>query len=225
MGTVRALHAEAVAPTPVRVFLVDDHELVRSGLKGFFDPEPDLEVVGEAGSVAEALAFVDRARPDVLIVDLRLPDGDGVELCREIRSRHPEATVMILTSFGDDAALVEAILAGASGYVLKTTRREELLDAVRRVAAGQSLLDPNLTTPLFARLRRSAAASEPLAKLTDQERRVLELIADGRTNAEIAGALFLAEQTVKNYVSSILSKLGLRHRTQAALFASKLDRH
>jgi two-component system, NarL family, response regulator DevR len=223
MGTVSALRAEPAEDPVIRIFLVDDHEVIRSGLRGFVDDEPDLHVVGEAGTAGEALAYLEPAAPDVVVVDLRLPDGDGVELCREIRSRHPHVRVLILTSFADDAALMEAILAGASGYLLKTTKREDLLDDVRRVAGGQSLLDPNVTSALFARLRRAAAASESLATLTEQERRVLTLIGQGMTNTEIARSMFLAEQTVKNYVSSVLGKLGLRGRTQAALFAARLD--
>jgi two-component system, NarL family, response regulator DevR len=207
----------------IRVFLVDDHELVRAGLRAFMDAEPDLEVVGEAGTAAEALVLVPAARPDVVVLDLRLPDGDGVELCREIRSRVPDAHVLMLTTFADEAALLDSILAGAAGYTLKTTRREELLADVRRVAAGESLIAPDLTTALFARIRRQGEAADRTAVLTEQERRVLDLIGEGLTNRQIGERLFLAEQTVKNYVSSVLAKLGLRHRTEAALYLAKLD--
>jgi len=207
----------------VRVFLVDDHELVRAGLRSFLDAEPDLEVVGEAGTAGEALVLVPAAAPDVVVLDLRLPDGDGVEVCREIRSRVPDTHVLMLTTFADDAALLDSILAGAAGYTLKTTRREELLADVRRVAAGQSLIAPDLTTALFARMRRQGEAADRTAVLTDQERRVLDLIGEGLTNRQIGEQLFLAEQTVKNYVSSILATLGLRRRTEAALYLARLD--
>lgn len=207
----------------VRLFLVDDHDLVRAGLRAFMDAEPDLEVVGEAGTAAEAVALVTAAEPDVVLLDLRLPDGDGVEVCREIRSRLPGANVLMLTTFADDGALLDSILAGASGYTLKTARREELLADIRSVAEGRSLISPDLTASLFARLRRREAAHGDTEALTAQERRVLDLIGEGLTNRQIGERLFLAEQTVKNYVSSVLGKLGLRHRTEAALYLARLE--
>jgi DNA-binding NarL/FixJ family response regulator len=225
MGKIEALGDAAPGDdtVTVRVFLVDDHELVRAGIRTFIDSEDDLEVVGEASTAEEALATLAGANPDLAIIDLRLPDGDGVELCREIRSRHATIRTLILTSFADETAVVDSILAGASGFLLKTTKRDQLLADIRTVARGESLIDPNVTATLFGRLRQQAAASQTLAALTDQERRVLDLIGEGLTNAEISGRLFLAEQTVKNYVSNILGKLGLKHRTQAALLVSKLD--
>ncbi|TMK86459.1 MAG: response regulator transcription factor [Actinobacteria bacterium] len=189
-------------PAGTRILLVDDHELVRAGLRAFLDAEDGLEVVGEAGTA--------RA------------DGDGVEVCREIRSRHPATRVLMLTSFADEAALIDSILAGASGYVLKATTHEGLVEAIRRVAAGESLIDPAVTAVLFRKLRGQEAAAQPLSWLTQQERRILDLMGEGLTNREIAQRLHLAEQTVKNYVSSVLSKLGLKGRTQAALYISKL---
>jgi two-component system, NarL family, response regulator DevR len=205
----------------IRVFLIDDHELIRRGLRDMLEDAPGLEVTGEAKDAAEALAFLPRANPHVLVMDVRLPDMSGVELCREVRSRHPEMRVLMLTSFEDQEALLGSILAGASGYLLKGTGQDELLDAIRRVAAGQSLVDPAVTATVFGRLRE-VDGGDPLSKLSAQERRILELIAQGLTNREIAAEIHLAEQTVKNYVSSTLTKLGLRHRTEAALFATGL---
>jgi DNA-binding NarL/FixJ family response regulator len=202
---------------------VDDHELIRQGLRACVAQEGDLEVVGESGSASEALALIPAADPDVVVLDVRLPDGTGVEVCRQIRSAHPGIRVLMLTSFPDDSALMDSIVAGAAGYVMKATRGADLLHAVREVAAGRSLLDPAVTASVFRRLRRSAARDDPLDRLTAQERRVLDLIAEGLTNREIGERLYLSEQTVKNYVSSLLAKLGMRHRTQAALFASRRD--
>jgi len=209
-------------PAGTRILLVDDHELVRAGLRAFLDAEDGLEVVGEAGTARAALAALGRGHPDVVVLDVRLPDGDGVEVCREIRSRHPATRVLMLTSFADEAALIDSILAGASGYVLKATTHEGLVEAIRRVAAGESLIDPAVTAVLFRKLRGQEAAAQPLSWLTQQERRILDLMGEGLTNREIAQRLHLAEQTVKNYVSSVLSKLGLKGRTQAALYISKL---
>jgi two-component system response regulator DevR len=213
--------AEVVDVT-TRVFLVDDHEIVRRGIADLLEPEPDLEVVGEAGSVAEALARVPASSPDVAVLDVRLPDGDGVELCRELRSRMPELHCLMLTSFGDDDALFKAIMAGASGFVLKQVLGADLLAAVRTVASGQSLLDARTTTALLNRLRREQEQSDPLRELSEQERSVLELIGEGLTNRQIAERMSLAEKTVKNYVSHLLAKLGMERRTQAAVLATEL---
>ncbi|WP_310963178.1 response regulator transcription factor [Nocardioides terrisoli] len=207
-----------------RVFLLDDHELVRRGLIDLLSAEDDIEVVGEAGTVAEARARIPAARPDVAILDARLPDGSGIDLCRDVRSTNPAVKALILTSYDDDTALFAAILAGASGYVLKEITNSALLDAVRRVAAGQSLIDPSLTARVLERVRRGTEEHEELAALTSQERKILVLIAEGLTNRQIGVRMFLAEKTVKNYVSSILSKLGLESRTQAAVLATRLLR-
>ncbi len=207
----------------VRVFLLDDHEVVRRGLKDLFDSEEGFEVVGESGSAKEAEAIIPALRPDVAVLDGRLPDGSGVDVCRSIRSVDPSIRAIILTSYDDDEALFAAIMAGAAGYVLKQIVGNDLLDVVRKVADGQSLLDPAVTQRVLDRLR-DGGASEPaeLRALTPQERRILELVAEGLTNRQIGEKLFLAEKTVKNYVTSILTKLGLERRTQAAVLASKL---
>jgi DNA-binding NarL/FixJ family response regulator len=210
------------ANTPIRVFLLDDHEVVRRGLHDLLESEGDIEVVGESGSVKEAVARIPALRPDVAVLDGRLPDGSGIDVCREVRSIDPSIKALILTSYDDDEALFAAILAGAAGYVLKQIGGNDLVDGVRRVAAGQSLLDPALTARVLERVRKGPEANEELAKLTDQERKILALIAEGLTNRQIGERLFLAEKTVKNYVSSILAKLGLERRTQAAVLASKL---
>ena len=208
---------------PVRVFLLDDHEVVRRGLKDLFDSEEGFEVVGESGSAKDAEARIPALRPDVAVLDGRLPDGSGVDVCRSIRSVDPSIRAIILTSYDDDEALFAAIMAGAAGYVLKQIMGNDLLDVVRKVADGQSLLDPAVTQRVLDRLR-DGGASEPaeLRALTPQERRILELVAEGLTNRQIGEQLFLAEKTVKNYVTSILTKLGLERRTQAAVLASKL---
>jgi two-component system, NarL family, response regulator DevR len=205
-----------------RVVLLDDHEVVRRGLRELFDAEDDLTVVGEAGTAEEALARVPSTRPDVAVLDVRLPDGDGVEVCRDLRSNMPELKCLMLTSFADDEALFSAILAGASGYVLKQIKGSDLVSAVRRVAAGESLLDPSLTRQVMERLRGENVEDERLARLTTQERNILELIADGKTNRQIADELYLAEKTVKNYVSNLLSKMGFARRTEAAVYAARL---
>ena len=207
----------------VRVFLLDDHEVVRRGLKDLFESEEGFEVVGESGSAKEAEAIIPALRPDVAVLDGRLPDGSGVDVCRSIRSVDPSIRAIILTSYDDDEALFAAIMAGAAGYVLKQIVGNDLLDVVRKVADGQSLLDPAVTQRVLDRLR-DGGASEPaeLRALTPQERRILELVAEGLTNRQIGEKLFLAEKTVKNYVTSILTKLGLERRTQAAVLASKL---
>jgi DNA-binding NarL/FixJ family response regulator len=205
-----------------RVFLLDDHEVVRRGLRELFDSEHDLSVVGEAATAEEAMARVPVVHPDVAVLDVRLPDGDGVEVCRDLRSALPELKCLMLTSFTDDEALFSAILAGASGYVLKQVKGADLVSAVRRVATGGSLLDPALTRQVMDRLRGEKVEDERLARLTAQERNILELIADGKTNRQIADELFLAEKTVKNYVSNLLSKMGFARRTEAAVYAARL---
>ncbi len=208
---------------PIRVFLLDDHEMVRRGLRDLFDSHNDIEIVGESGSATDAEARIPALRPDVALLDGRLPDGSGVEVCRAIRSVNPAIKAIILTSYDDDEALFAAIMAGASGYVLKQIIGIDLVDVVRKVANGQSLLDPSVTQRVLERIR-SGGSSEPteLQSLTPQERRILGLITEGMTNRQIGAELFLAEKTVKNYVTSILSKLGMQRRTQAAVLASKL---
>jgi two-component system, NarL family, response regulator DevR len=208
---------------PVRVFLLDDHEIVRAGLTRLFERAGDIEIVGEAGTAAEGLSRIPPTRPDVALLDVRLPDGDGVEVCREIRSRHPEISCLMLTSFADDEALFDAIMAGASGYILKQIKSDDIVEAVRLVAKGQSLLDPSVTATVLERLRKGPEEDERLARLTTQERNILELIAGGLTNRQIAEHVHLAEKTVKNYVSNLLSKLGMERRTQAAVYAAGLD--
>jgi DNA-binding NarL/FixJ family response regulator len=209
-----------MADTPIRVFLLDDHEVVREGVRALLDGASDIEVVGEAGSVADALARVPACRPDVAVLDVQLPDGSGVEVCRTIRSEHPEIRALMLTSFADDEALFEAILAGASGYLLKQVRGTDIVEAVRRIAGGDSLLDPALTARVLDRMRQPPQEDERLARLTTQERAVLALIAEGLSNREIGERMYLAEKTIKNYVSAILSKLGMQRRTQAAVFGA-----
>jgi len=206
----------------IRVFLLDDHEVVRRGLRDLLEDEDDIEVVGESGQALEAIARIPALRPDVAVLDARLPDGSGIDVCRQVRSVDPSIRTLILTSYDDDEALFAAILAGASGYVLKQIQGNDLVDGVRRVAAGQSLIDPSLTEKVLERLRNGPAEPAELSTLTDQERKILALIAEGLTNRQIGERMFLAEKTVKNYVSSILSKLGLERRTQAAVLASKL---
>ena len=205
------------------VFLLDDHEVVRAGLRALLDASDDIEVVGEAGTVAEALARIPATKPDVAILDVRLPDGSGVEVCREVRSNSPEIACVMLTSYADDEALIASIMAGAAGYVLKQVGSVDLLDTIRRAGAGQSLLDPALTERVLARLRAGPQSDPRLDSLTPQERRILDLIAEGYTNRQIAETMFLAEKTVKNYVSNLLSKLGMERRTQAATFAARLN--
>jgi two-component system response regulator DevR len=206
----------------VRVFLLDDHEVVRRGISDLLDSEPDLEVVGEAGTAREALARIPALRPNVAVLDVRLPDGDGVTVCREIRSQMPEVACLMLTSFADDEALFDAIMAGAAGYILKQVRGNDLVNAIRTVASGGSMLDPKAASQVMARLRGGAERKDPLAGLSDQERRILDLIGEGLTNRQIGDRLYLAEKTVKNYVSSLLSKLGMERRVQAAVYSTKL---
>jgi DNA-binding NarL/FixJ family response regulator len=208
----------------IRVFLLDDHEIVRRGLRELLESEGegDIEIVGEAGTAAEAHGRIPATRPDVAILDVRLPDGDGIEVCRDIRSTHPDIACLMLTSFAEDEALFSAILAGAAGYALKQMRGTDLVDGVRRIAAGESLLDPSLTSRVLERLRRPAEP-DALAGLTPRERRILDLIAAGMTNRQIGEQLFLAEKTVKNYVSNLLAKLGMSRRTEAAAYAARLS--
>ncbi len=205
-----------------RVFLLDDHEVVRRGLRELLESEDDMEVVGEAGTAEEALGRIPATSPHVAVLDMRLPDGDGIEVCREVRSRHPEIACIMLTSFSDDDAVYAAILAGAAGYLLKQVRGNDLVDAIRRVAAGESLLDPAVTTRVLERLRHKDD-DDPLAALTDQERKILEHIAEGLTNRQIGERMFLAEKTVKNYVSNMFAKLGMSRRTEAAAYAARLS--
>ena len=207
----------------IRVYLLDDHEVVRRGLAALLESSGDIEVIGESGSAPEATRRIPALRPDVAVLDARLPDGNGIDVCRDVRSADPSIKALILTSYQDDEALFSAIMAGAAGYVLKQIRGTDLVDAIRRVAAGQSLLDPAVTQQVLTRIREGNDQAPPeLARLTGQERRILELIAQGLTNRQIGEEMFLAEKTVKNYVSSLLSKLGLERRTQAAILATKL---
>jgi two-component system response regulator DevR len=218
--------AEVPGPEPehVRVFLLDDHELVRRGLRDLVE-RAGFEVVGEAATAAEGRVRILALRPQVAILDGRLPDGSGIDVCRDVRSADPSIACLILTSYDDDEALFAAIMAGASGYVLKQVRGNELVEGIRRVAAGQSLLDPAVTQRVLTRLREGPAQDPRLSGLTEQERKVLDLIAQGLTNRQIGARMFLAEKTVKNYVSRLLAKLALDSRTQAAIFSNKLSQH
>ncbi len=206
----------------IGVFLLDDHEVVRRGVRELLEAEPDITVVGEAGTAAAALARIPALRPDVAVLDVRLPDGDGVSVCRDIRSSQPQVACLMLTSFGDDEALFDAIMAGAAGYVLKQIRGTDLVGAVRTVAAGESMLDPEAARRVMARMRDQARRSDPLSGLTGQERRILELIGEGLTNRQIGDRMYLAEKTVKNYVSALFAKLGMERRTQAAAYAARV---
>jgi DNA-binding NarL/FixJ family response regulator len=208
----------------VKVFLVDDHEVVRRGLVDLLSADNDLEVIGEAGSVAQAMARIPALEPDVAVLDVRLPDGNGIELCRDLLSRTPNLRCLILTSYTSDEAMLDAILAGASGYVVKDIKGMELAQAIKDVGAGRSLLDNRAAAALMSKLRGDAERSDPLTGLSDQERALLDLLGEGLTNKQIAARMFLAEKTVKNYVSRLLAKLGMERRTQAAVFVSKLDR-
>jgi len=202
----------------IRVFLLDDHEVVREGLRHLLESDPDMEVVGEASTAAEALERIGDAAPRVAVLDVRLPDGSGVEVCREVRSQHHEIACLMLTSFSDDEALFDAIMAGASGYVLKEVRGSDLIGDIRKVAAGHSLLDPTLTARVMERMR-TRREEETADHLTPQEQRILDLIAEGLTNRQIAERMYLSEKTVKNYVSNMLAKLGMSRRTEAAVYA------
>jgi DNA-binding NarL/FixJ family response regulator len=206
----------------IRVFLLDDHEVVRRGIADLLTQDGDIEIVGESGSAVEAVHRIPALHPDVAVLDARLPDGNGIDVCRDVRAVDPTIQGLILTSYEDDEALFSAIMAGAAGYVLKQIRGTDLVDAVRRVGAGQSLLDPAVTARVLDRIRSGVEQPNELKSLTDQERRILEYIAQGLTNHEIAQKMFLADKTVKNYVSSVLAKLGLERRTQAAVLATRL---
>jgi two-component system, NarL family, response regulator DevR len=208
----------------VKVFLVDDHEVVRRGLIDLLGADLELDVIGEAGSVSQAMAQIPALQPDVAVLDVRLPDGNGIELCRELLSRLPDLRCLMLTSFTSDEAMLDAILAGASGYVVKDIKGMELAQAIKDVGAGRSLLDNRAAAALMAKLRGAAERSDPLSGLTEQEKVLLDLLGEGLTNKQIAARMFLAEKTVKNYVSRLLAKLGMERRTQAAVFATKLDR-
>jgi two-component system, NarL family, response regulator DevR len=208
--------------TPIRVFLLDDHEVVRQGLRALLESGGDIEVVGESGLANEAAARIPALRPDVAVLDARLPDGSGIEVCRTVRAIDPQIKALILTSYDDDEALFAAIMAGAAGYVLKEIAGQDLIGAVHQVAQGNSLIDPTLTARVLERVRNGPSTAPELADLTEQELKLLALIAEGLTNRQIGERMFLAEKTVKNYVSSILAKLGLERRTQAAVLAAKL---
>ena len=209
-------------PAKIRVFLLDDHEIVRRGLKELLESEGDIEVVGESGLAQEAKRRIPALRPDVAVLDGRLPDGSGIDVCREIRSQHPEIAALILTSYDDDEALFSAIMAGAAGYMLKDVKGHDLVDAIERVAAGQSLIDPALMARVLDRVRNGPKTAPELEGLNEQELTLLRLIAEGLTNRQISERMFLAEKTVKNYVSHLLTKLGLERRTQAAVLATRL---
>jgi DNA-binding NarL/FixJ family response regulator len=217
----RATSEDDAAPSVSKVFLLDDHELVRRGIRELLESEGDIVVVGESGSAQEATRRIPALRPDVAILDGRLPDGSGIDVCRDIRSIDPSIKALILTSYDDDDALFAAIMGGASGYILKQVRGNDFVDTVRRVAAGQSTLDPAMTAQVLERVRTGPPRDKQLEGLTAQEQRILELIGEGMTNRQIAERMYLAEKTVKNYVSSMLAKLGLSSRTQAAIFATK----
>ena len=219
-----------MVPVSVRVFLLDDHEVVRRGIRDLLWTQEDITVVGEASTAEDALALIPQTQPNVAVLDVRLGDEsssmNGIEVCREIRSAHPEVACVMLTSFADDEALFASIMAGAAGYVLKQIHGADLVTTIRRVAAGESLLDPAVTARVLERLRAPAAEDDPLAVLTPQERRILDLIAEGKTNRQIGETMFLAEKTVKNYVSHLLAKLGMERRTEAAAYAARLaERH
>jgi two-component system response regulator DevR len=219
--SVEHLAAGKEEPLMVNVFLVDDHEVVRRGVRELLEQEDDMNVVGEASNQAEALDLIPRVHPDVVLLDVRLPDGDGIEICREIRSSSPGSACLMLTSYADDEAFLGAVIAGAAGYVLKQIRGNDLVNSVRKAAKGESLLDPMLVKQARARLGRDIE-DERLRPLSPQERRILELISEGKTNREISETMFLAEKTVRNYVSNLLLKLGMKHRTEAAVFAVRV---
>jgi DNA-binding NarL/FixJ family response regulator len=214
---------QSTAARPVRLLVVDDHEVVRQGLVAMLDRREGFQVVAEAGTAADAVAMAERYQPDLVVMDVRLPDGSGIEACRDIRAEHPETRVVMLTSYPDEEAVLSAIVAGASGYLLKQIRARDLVSALESVARGESLLDPAVTATVLERVRRIATTpyDEEVAQLTAQEQRILLLVAEGKTNKEIASEVFLSDKTVKNYVSSILSKLNLQRRAQAAAFVAK----
>ncbi len=210
------------AEMSIRVFLLDDHEVVREGLRLLIEAAGDMEVVGEAGTAADAMLRIPQVKPEVAVLDVRLPDGDGVEVCRDIRSQLPDIACLMLTSFADDEALLAAVVAGASGYVLKQIRGNDLVDSIRRAAAGESLMSQDLVERVLRRLRSEPAEDERMTRLTPQERRILDLLAEGMTNRQIGETMYLAEKTVKNYVSNVLTKLGVSRRTEAAVYAARL---
>jgi DNA-binding NarL/FixJ family response regulator len=222
-GSGPAAERRSAENRPLRLLVVDDHEVVRQGLVTLLDRREGFQVVAEAGNVAESIELAERFRPDLVIMDVRLPDGSGIEACREIRAQHPEIRVVMLTSYPDEEAVLSAIVAGASGYLLKQVRARDLVSALEAVGRGESLLDPAVTEKVLERVRRIATSpySDELAQLTSQEQKILLLVAEGKTNKEIAGEVFLSDKTVKNYVSSILSKLNLQRRAQAAAFVAK----
>jgi len=220
-GPVRNKASGREARKPIGVFVLDDHEIVRRGVRGLLEAEPDIQVIGEAGTACSALARIPALRPDVAVLDVRLPDGDGVSVAREVRSRMPEVACLMFSSFSDDEALLNSIMAGAAGYVLKQIRGSDLVGAVRVAASGRSLLEPRAASELMARLRHKANRRDPLAGLSARERTVLELIGEGLTNRQIGERLFLSEKTVKNYVATLFGKLGLKQRTQAAAYAAR----
>jgi two-component system response regulator DevR len=207
---------------PITVFLLDDHEIVRRGVADLLNSAPDITVIGDAGTAAQALARIPALKPQVAVLDARLPDGSGIDVCRDIRSAMPEVRCLILTSYDDNDAIFAAVMAGAAGYLLKEIRGTSLLDAIRQVAAGKSLLDPSVTERLLARLRDGTPSDPRMASLSEREREILALIAEGLTNRQIGERLFLAEKTVKNYVSALLAKLGMERRTQAAVYGAEL---
>jgi two-component system, NarL family, response regulator DevR len=213
---------EATAQRRITVFLLDDHELLRRGVRDFLEAESGIEVIGEEGTAAAALARMPALKPDVAVLDVRLPDGDGVSVCREIRSGLPGTACLMLTSYGDDRALLGAIMAGASGYVMKQTPGAELVRAIRAVATGASILDQNAAERVIARLRERMSSVDPLSSLSEPERRVFDLVAEGLTNRQIAERMLLAEKTIKSYLWAVLAKLGLQSRSQAAAFAARL---
>jgi two-component system response regulator DevR len=218
-------HSTDVSATPggkIRVFVLDDHEIVRRGIGDIIDTSEDMELVGEAGSAAEALNRIPAVRPDVAVLDARLGDGSGIDVCRDVRSSLPSVRCLILTSYDDNDAIFAAVMAGASGYLLKEVGGSSILDAIRQIAAGKSLLDPTVTERLLTRLREGTPTDDRLASLTDREKEILGYIADGLTNRQIGEKLFLAEKTVKNYVSGLLQKLGMERRTQAAVYGAEL---
>ncbi|MBX5468005.1 MAG: response regulator transcription factor [Firmicutes bacterium] len=207
--------------SPIRVFIVEDHEVVRAGLSGLFDSHPDIQLVGEAGTLGEAERRIPELRPDVVLLDIRLPDGSGIDLCRQLTQRFPEMHVVMLTSFGDDDLLFRSLEAGAAGYLLKTARGHTIVEAIRTAAGGGSILDPAVADKVMQRIRHPAQVTDPYEELTPQERRILELIAEGLTNREIGAQVYLSEATVKHYVSNILSKLGLSRRAEAAAYLTR----
>ncbi len=209
---------------PIRVFILDDHEMVREGIRSLLESDEELEVVGEASTAAEALTRIPLARPNVAILDVRLEDGNGIEVCRDVRSAHPEISCLMLTSFADDEALFASVMAGAAGYVLKQIRGRDLVDDVKKVAGGASLMDPRAVARVVERIANPPQVPSALAQLSPQERRLLDFIAEGLTNRQIAEMMFLSEKTVKNYMTGLLSKLNMSNRTEAAVFATKLKR-